>query len=520
MPADTSSFNPRPAGLDDLPSAVREAREAQRFWRGQTFKQRAAHVYKIKAFLSEHADEVAKVVAKSTGKTPVDAVATEVLPCIMACDWYAQQASYYLKPSTLPGGSILFANKRTTLQHVPVGVVGIISPWNYPFSIPFGEIIMGLMAGNAVLLKVASNVVPVGEIIERCIAAGDLPRGLFRHVVCPGAKVSAALLENGIDKIFFTGSVQVGKQLMKEASDSLTPLSLELGGNDPMLVLEDADLERAANCAAWAGYQNCGSCGGVERVYVHEAVYDTFLDLLNSKTKALRHGDAQSNEVDIGAMTTENQWKTVQRHVDTAVAAGAKIAAQSTPVGASAVDKPYYPATVLTGVDHTMAVMREETFGPVLAVMRFSSVDEAVDLANDSDLALTSSVFTASGSKGRAIAERLETGMTTINDHLYTHGASETPWGGWKLSGLGRTHGPMGLREMCNAKAINSELLPSSFIPRNMWWYPHGNAVYESLVGSLGFLAPSGVWNFLTSTKTLVVFALGRMLSKWRPKSD
>jgi len=437
------------------------------------------------------------------------------LPGLMSCDWYAKNAATVLKQQYLPCGNILFANKRNYLEYTPVGVVSIISPWNYPFSIPFGEVVMGLMAGNAVVLKVATPTTLVGSFIEECMAAAQLPDGLFAHLVVSGAAVSKLMFQAGIDKLFFTGSVGVGKQLMKDASETLTPLSLELGGKDAMLVLEDADLERAVNCCAWACYQNAGqSCGGVERVYVHESVHDQFLKAMIAKTKALRHGPDVSHNVDVGSITTAGQLKTIQDQVNEAVRDGAKIVAQSVPTGDCSKGF-FYPATVITGVTHKMRLMREETFGPVLPIIKFSTLEEGLRLANDCTMALTGSIFTSSNAKGREVATKMEAGVITINDHLYTHGAAETPWGGWKESGLGRTHGYLGLKEMSNVKCVNYDLIPASLIPRNMWWYPFDQATYDGVKNAIGFLAPQSVGQLVGSAVKLVPFALGKMLNPW-----
>ena len=503
-----------------IPLIFEKARRAQKQWAALSFKQRAVYVKKVKQYLASNAERVAAVISSSNGKTRQDALATEVLPCVMACDWYAKNTASVLKPQKLPCGNILFANKSNTLEYSPLGVVGIISPWNYPFSIPFGEVIMGLMAGNAIVLKVATPTTLVGEVINECIAAGGFPDGLFTHVVLSGAEVSPLMLAAGVDKIFFTGSVKVGKQLMAEAAKTLTPLSLELGGKDPMIVMADADLERSVNCALWAGFQNAGqSCGGVERVYVHESIFDTFLEKLNAKTKALRHGVDTDFNVDIGSITTKGQLDTITSQVKDAVACGAKIVAQSQPVGD--VSKGFfYPATVLIGVDHSMRIMKEENFGPVLPVMSFATTEQAIALANDCTMALTSSVFTSSRSEAKRVASKLESGVVTINDHLYSHGMSEAPWGGWKESGMGRTHGYLGLKEMSNVRCVNNEMLPASWIPRNMWWYPFSRNSYEGLLAAVKLLSPESVGSFFSSAVTLTKFAVGTMFTKWNVVSD
>ncbi len=498
--------------MSRMPELFAKARTAQKQWGNLSFQQRRPHILKMRKYIVDHAEELAKVVSQDNGKSRIDALATEVIPCALACNWYAKNAGKVLKPKNLWASSILFINKRSQVVRIPIGVVGIISPWNYPLSIPFGEIVMGLMAGNAIMLKVAAATPLVGQAIEQIVTAGELPEGLFYHIVGSGGAVSKAFFDNGIGKIFFTGSVPIGKQLMAEAAATLTPLSLELGGKDPMIVLADADLERAANGAAWAGYQNAGqSCGGVERIYVHESVYDSFVALLASKTKAMRHGLDRNFDVDMSAMTTESQLKTVHRHVDEAVKGGAKIVAQST---APNQEKGYfYPATLMTEVNHQMELMREETFGPVLPVMKFRTVEEAIELANDCTMALTSSVWTRNTQLGREIAKKIEAGVTTINDHLYTHGLAETPWGGWKDSGLGRTHGPHGLEEMTHAKVVNWDLLPAK---RNIWWFPLDKATYEGLLAALHFVFPRSAGEFFGSSFKLTTFMLKKMFSAWK----
>lgn len=514
-PATGQAFFEMPeTDLARMPEMMAAARRAQAQWAARSFKQRAAHIQRMRRYILDNAEALALTISQSNGKTRTDALATEVLPCALACNWYARNTGKLLKPKMRGAGSLLFANKRTQMMHLPLGVIGIISPWNYPLSIPFGELVMALMAGNAVLLKVAAATPAVGKAIEDIVAAGDLPPGLFQHVVGSGGKVADALFAQRVDKLFFTGSVAVGKQLMAQAAPTLTPLSLELGGNDAMIVLADADLERAANGAAWAGYQNAGqSCGGVERIYVVAEVYDEFVRLLAEKTRALRHGAGHDNfDIDIGSITTAGQLRTVQQHVEDALAKGASVAAQSQPAGPQ--DGLFHPAMLLVDVTDDMLVQREETFGPVVTVCKVADEQEALARANDSNLALTSSVWTRNTRRGRALAAQLETGVTAINDHLYTHGLSEVPWGGWKESGIGRTHGPEGLLEMTNTKVVNWDLLPAT---RNLWWYPFDEATYRALLNAMRFVFPRSISEWLGSSLKLTPYLLRKMFTRWKP---
>ena len=485
----------------DVREAVARAREAQRDWVTTSISERADCLLRVRAAIVERAQDLAATISSDNGKTRVDALATEVIPAAMAATYYARKAEAFLDDRRLGIGSLLFANKRSRVVRVPWGVVGIISPWNYPFGIPFSEVVMALMAGNAVILKVATETQLVGKALEACMGAAALPDGLFAYVNLPGKLAGKAFLEAGVNKLFFTGSVAVGQDLMAEASRTLTPLSLELGGNDAMLVCEDADLERAAAGALWAGMQNAGqSCGGVERIYVHEAVHKEFLRLLKEKVEALRVGQDRDFEVDMGAMTTRRQFETVSRHVQDALSKGAVLYATSkSPQESKGL---FLPAMVITNVDHGMLLMREETFGPVVGVMKVKNMDEAVALANDSNLGLTGSVWSRDVTRADALARRIQAGVVMINDHLMSHGLPETPWGGFKESSLGRTHGAIGFDEMTQPQVIVHDVLPR--VKRDIWWHPHGRQVYEGLLGILDLLYArslgrrlTGLWRIL-----------------------
>jgi succinate-semialdehyde dehydrogenase/glutarate-semialdehyde dehydrogenase len=467
--------------IDDLNSALDLARQVQPAWAETPVSKRAEHVRRVADFIVDQAEELAGVISADNGKTRVDALATEVLPAVMAARYYVKKARAWLKPRRLEAGGLLLANKRSRLHRVPFGVIGIISPWNYPFGIPLSEVVMGLLAGNAVILKTATETQAVGRFLERCFLSADLPPGIFCYVNLPGRVAGEALLSAGVDKLFFTGSVAVGKQLMARAAESLTPVSLELGGNDAMIVLDDADLARAAAGAIWAGYSNCGqSCGGVERIYVMRPVYEAFLAELKPRVERLRVGPDDDFKVDLGAMTTTRQMETVRAHLDEALSRGATIFAQSAapPAGGN-----FLPATVLTGVTHDMTVMRDETFGPVIGVMAVDDEDEAVALANDSHLGLTGSVWSKSRGRAEAVARRIKAGAITVNDHLMSHGLPATPWGGFKQSGIGRTHGRLGFDEMTEPQVIVHDRLPG--VKKNLWWPPYSKRVYRGLLGAL-----------------------------------
>ena len=479
--------------VEEAREAIRRARAAQPAWAALPLAERVHIINRIRDYLVDNVDTVSTTVANDVGKTRVEALATEVLTSAMATDYYARNARRFLQPRKVRSSSLLFLNKRSRIFRIPFGVIGIIAPWNYPLGIPMHEIIPALLAGNTVIFKTAPETQMVGRTIEAMIQAAGLPADVFIHLNLPGAVIGEILLEpeNHVDKLFFTGSVPVGKKLMAKAAESLTPVSLELGGNDPMLVCPDAHLERAVNGAIWAGLQNSGqSCGGVERIYVHQAIYEPFIALLKQKVEALRQGPDLDHQVDIGAMCTERQIKTIRRQVDDALAKGATILAQAT-IDPAHAHANFYPVTLLTKVDHTMELMREETFGPVLGVMKVADMAQAIDLANDSSLGLTASVWSGNTSAAVALGRRIHAGVITINDHLLTHGMAETPWGGVKESGIGRSHGELGFDEMTQPQLVTTELL--HFAKRNLFWHPYDAKLYEGLKGALYLLHGRGL---------------------------
>lgn len=464
---------------EQVRDAIRLAREAQPDWAATPLAERGRIIARLRHLLIRHSDELARLISDCVGKTRIEALATEIMPSVGGSRWYQKHAHRALKPEHLRAGSLLFLNKRSTVYRVPWGVVGIIAPWNYPLGIPMHEIVPALLAGNSVLFKTAPETLPVGSRLTELLQLAGVPENVFAHINIDGPLCGDLFLESGgVDKLFFTGSVRVGKLLMSKAAETLTPLSLELGGKDAMIVCADADLERAANGAVWAGLSNAGqSCAGVERLYVQDTVYEPFMALLKQKVETLRVGRDTDFNVDIGAICTTRQTETIHRHVDEALAQGARVFAHA-PSPASSSPQ-FIAPLVLTNVNHQMAVMREETFGPVLGVMRFSSVDEAVQLANDSRYGLTASVWSNNTRKAVQLARRIRAGAVTINDHLLSHGLTETPWGGFRESGLGRGHGKFAFEEMTAPQVVVTDHL--SMLKRQLFWHPYGKRSYTLL---------------------------------------
>lgn len=462
------------------------ARDAQPEWAAHTLAERGRCITDLRRLLIRHSDELAQLIADCVGKTRIEGLATEILPSAAGCHWYRKHAAHALKPENLRAGSLLSLDKHSRVHRVPWGVIGIISPWNYPLGIPIHEIVPALLCGNTVLFKTAPETLPVGIRLAELIRQAGVPEAVFTHVNLDGPLCGDLFLEpGGVDKLFFTGSVRVGKLLMAKAAQTLTPLSLELGGKDAMIVCDDANLERAANGAIWAGLSNAGqSCAGVERLYVQEKVHAPFMALLKQKVEQLRVGRDTDFSVDMGAVCTDRQLDTIRRHMTEALAQGARVFAQAhVPEAAGS---HFIAPTVLTDVDHSMAVMREETFGPVLGVMSFRDDEAAVQLANDSEYGLTASVWSGNRRRATRLARRIRAGAVTINDHLVSHGLTETPWGGFRSSGTGRGHGYFAFEAVTAPQVIITERL--AMLKRQIFWQPYSRRSYVLLKRLMAWL--------------------------------
>jgi acyl-CoA reductase-like NAD-dependent aldehyde dehydrogenase len=429
---------------------------------------------------------VGTIVAE-TGKAYEDALITEVNYAAGAFAFWAEHAERYLADERVRTSSVLLKSKRMVVRYQPLGVVGVIGPWNYPLTNSFGDCIPALAAGNAVVLK-PSELTPFTSLaMQRALRACGLPEDVF--LVATGRGATGAALVDHVDMIMFTGSEATGRAVAERAGRRLIPAALELGGKDPMIVLSDADLDRAANAAVFYGMLNSGqTCISVERVYVEAPVHDAFVAKVVERVRALRQGDPSGGPgtVDVGAMTMPRQVDVVEAHVADAVERGATVLA-----GGHRPEGPgrFFEPTVLVDVDHSMAAMRDETFGPTLPIMRVADAEEAVRLANDSRYGLSASVFTRDARRGETLARRLAAGAVTVNDAVTNYGAMELPMGGWKASGLGTRHGAGGIRKFCAQQA----LLVSRVHPRrDLWMYPYRRGTTRLLERMLRLLYGRG----------------------------
>ena len=451
---------------EQVEELVRRAREAQPAWAAASFRARAAVFQEARRWLIRNRARMLDMICAETGKTYEDAQ-VEVSVAAQSFAFWAKKAPRYLADERFRSRSPLAFGRRVVVRWSPVGVVGVIGPWNYPLVNCFCDAVPALMAGNAVVLKPSEATPLTALLVAEMMREAGLPEGLLGVATGDGATGEALI--DAVDFVMFTGSTATGRKVMERAAKTLTPVSLELGGKDPMIVCADADIDRAANAAAYYAMNNSGQvCISVERVYVEEPVYDEFVAKVTENVRGLRQGPPGGpGEVEVGAITLPAQMEVIERHVADAREKGASVVTGGRP---GAGPGRFWEPTVLVGVDHSMACMTEETFGPTLPIMRVKDVEEAIRLANDSRYGLQASVYTRDMAKARRIAERLEAGAVCVNDAQVNFTVFDAPMGGWKESGVGTRHGPGGIRKYCRPQTI----LYGRFLPRrDMHMFPY-----------------------------------------------
>jgi acyl-CoA reductase-like NAD-dependent aldehyde dehydrogenase len=451
---------------DEVRRVVARARKAQRAWAVLPVEERAQRLLRLRDALAEHAEDLVEVVSRECGKPRHEALMHEVTTLLDHIGWLCSRAPAALAPEKLD--LHLMKHRTSEVRYEPRGVVGVISPWNFPLVIPMGGVVEALVAGNAVVVK-PSEVTPLVLLeTKKIYDSTGLPEDLFAVVVGFGP-TGAALIDAGIDFCVFTGAVETGRKVAAACGQRLIPCTMELGGKAPLVACEDCDIERTANAIVWGGFANSGqACISVERVYAHEKVYQPILDRVKALVAGLQQGDPARDFVDVGAIIFPKQIEIARRLVDDALGKGARLVC-----GGKMLPGPgqFFEPTVLADCNHTMSVMRDEIFGPVVPFMKVASDDEAIALANDSHLGLNAYVFSASKARARRLAERIEAGSVVVNDVLSNYAAIEAPFGGVKQSGFGKVHGIEGLREMCNRKHVSFDRV--AMPARDPYWYPY-----------------------------------------------
>jgi acyl-CoA reductase-like NAD-dependent aldehyde dehydrogenase len=465
----TSVVNNSPEFVQE---AVQKSKQAQPHWAALSPKVRARYLLKAKDYIFDHQDHIVDVLQKDNGKPKVEAFSHDILSVLHALTWTCKNAPRRLKPKSIP--MMLMKHKKSTIYYIPYGVVGIISPWNFPFAIPMGEVITALIAGNSVILKPSEVTPKVATVIQEVLSAMELPKDVFQMVE-GGPDVGKALVSAHTDKIIFTGSSKTGQAVMHACVDQFKPYCMELGGKDAMVVMDDADLDGATSAALWGSMANAGQvCASVERLYVHETNYDAFEKLFLKKVNSLRVDDS-TGMADIGRITYEHQKQTYDRHLKNAHEKGQVLAG-----GTLSTDRSQMVPTVVTGKEDLLCA-QEETFGPLVYLQKFKTEEEVINKVNASDYGLLASVWSGSSEKANRVSKQLDVGTVIINDVLYTNAMTETPWGGRKASGFGHVHGDQGLMEMVYPLHIHEDRF--GFLMKPFWWFPYGENQYRFLEG-------------------------------------
>ena len=438
------------ASDEEVRQAVARARAAQPAWAALTFPQRAEYLWRLVDTTVRRMDEIIEIVLKETGKTKNEAIMMEAIAACMSMSHYAKRAEKYLQTTQKRPSGLQRFTKKVTLTYQPLGVVGLITPWNGPVALTANPFAQAVMAGNTVVHK-PSEVTPFSaKLFEELTKEAGFPEGVYQVIQGDGA-TGAALLDAGIDKVSFTGSVATGRKVGETCGRNLIPCTLELGGNDAMIVCSDADLDRAADGALRGSFFNTGHyCCGTERVYVPASIYDAFVQKVVDQASKLKQ--SATEEGDVGAVFWDRQMDIIEAHMSDARAKGAKVLLG----GDRRTDMPgyFFPPTVVTEVENSMDLMTKETFGPIIAIQKVEDEEEAIDKANDSDFGLSGTVWTTDLDKGLEIGKRIVTGSISVNDISVTYGIPEAPFGGLKASGVGQVNGEVGIRGYCHLHPV------------------------------------------------------------------
>ncbi len=461
---------------------VATARKAQSAWAKVPIAARCAQIGTLQKKILEAADQLADVVVHESGKPRVEAKFADVFVALDTAAYFAEYGQKLLRPEKVPHHSMAAKLKSGAVFYEPLGVLAIISSWNYPLAIPLSQIIPAVAAGNAVLCKTSDFTPECGELIGKLFSDAGFPDGLVT-ILQGGAEVGQALIDARPEKVLFTGSVATGRRVAEACARQLLPSVLELGGKDAMVILADADIETASSAAVWGGYCNCGQvCLSVERLFVEQAISEQFIQACVDKTQKLRLGPGSDPASDVGPLIRPEHVQRMTALVADAVQKGAKVLCGGR--ARPELGPGFFEPTVLVGVDSSMALFQDETFGPILPIQVVKDGEEAIHQANDTEFVLAASVWTRDTGRGKAIARRLRVGTVMVNDLISAFAIAEAPHGGTGLSGWGRTHGKAGLMEMVNLKYVDVDWLPTMEKP---WWYRYNPDLEKAVDAVLRF---------------------------------
>ncbi|MDW8107468.1 MAG: aldehyde dehydrogenase family protein [Armatimonadota bacterium] len=482
-----------------IASLVERAHRAYLEWRTVPLAQRAGYLRRLKRFILQRRHEIAELVAREQGKPRIEAMIVELFPPLDVGAFLMSEGVRLLSPRRIRSKNPFFRDRRSTYYFHPYGVWGVIAPWNYPFTIPMTQLMALTLAGNAVVLKPSPLTPLTGALIGELFTQAGFPEGLVQ-VVQGGAPQGEAILDNPLVRgVIFTGSVPIGRLVAERAAKTNKKVILELGGKDPAIVLADANLKHAAQGIAWASMVNAGqTCAAVERVYVERSVYEPFLEALRDELAKIRLGHPLSPETDMGPVVARFQLERVQNHIADACMRGGRIV-----LGGrvrSELGELYHEPTLIADATDEMLGMQEETFGPLVMVQPVSSAEEGVQKANASTFGLTASLWTQDPQRAAQLAPLLECGSVSINSHLVAYGDSYGVWGGFKDSGVGRTHGEFGLYELVQVQYV-SEVYTGK---PELWWYPYSARLQRITDWLMEFLAEPSVRLGLKTARRLL----------------
>jgi succinate-semialdehyde dehydrogenase/glutarate-semialdehyde dehydrogenase len=491
--------------VEEVFEISKKAQEVFRKWSATTIDERLKLLKDARDILYREKDEIAKLITLENGKPILESYSMEIFPTLDLFEFHIKNARKILKPRKVRSQIPLFWLKRNYIHFEPLGVVAVISPWNYPLLLPIAPIISALVAGNCVIFKPSEYTSLIGLKIYEIFKEAGFPDGVFNIVVGFG-DVGEALVNSHIDKISFTGSTKTGRIIMQNAGKKPIPVTLELGGKDPMIVFDDVDIDLVSSSAVWGAFANAGqTCVSVEVCYVQEKIFDDFVEKVVEKTKNLKIGNGLDPDVEIGPINNERQLMIIEKQIEDAISKGAKILTGGKRIypkdkNGNELKGYFFEPTVITDVDNSMLLMREETFGPVLPIVKFKDEDEVIEMANSSEYGLSASVWTKDKKRAKRIVEKIKSGSVLVNECVVHYGDAKAPCGGVKSSGFGRVHSEFGIYDMVNVKFESFDFVS----PYRLWWFGYDEELLVTIKDAISFLYSPSLFQRLKSSLFLV----------------